>query len=143
MTHFHRFIPACLFVAACSSDPVAPSPAADATVAEVSVTIDAPAAVDVPVALDTPDVPAAIDAPLALDTPDAPAAIDAPAGAPPYPGAPYGNRVGTVLANLTWEGYVNPTGEAISNTLPYSTTSLQALRGNARGYAMVHVSEFL
>ena len=34
MTHFHRFIPACLLVAACSSDPVAPSPAADATVAD-------------------------------------------------------------------------------------------------------------
>ena len=60
-----------------------------------------------------------------------------------YPAGPYGNKVGDVVANLTWEGYVNPTGEAISNTLPYTTTSLQALRGNRRGYAMVHVSEFL
>ena len=68
---------------------------------------------------------------------------EADASAPAYPDGPYGNRMGSVLANLTWQGYVNPTGEAVSNTLPYTTTSLQALRGSGRGYAMVHVSEFL
>ena len=131
MTHLRRWIPACLLVAACSSDPVAPGVVADASLADVGQLTDLGNPVDAPVA---------VDAPTAIDVP---AAVDAPAEAPPYPDGPYGNRLGNVLANLSWEGYVNPTGEVISNTLPYTTTSLQALRGNRRGYAMVHVSEFL
>ncbi|MDO9019309.1 MAG: hypothetical protein Q8S73_18620 [Deltaproteobacteria bacterium] len=130
MTHLSRCIAACLLVAACSSDPAAPE--ADAMVADVAVA-------DVPADLGAPsDTPVAVDAPVAID---APGEVDA--SAPAYPDGPYGNRMGSVLANLTWQGYVNPTGEAISNTLPYTTTSLQALRGSGRGYAMVHVSEFL
>lgn len=145
MTHPRRWIPALLLAAACSSDPVAPSPALDAALSDdvsPDVSSDRGSMADL-TDLGTPtDVPVALDAP---DVFDAPEVFDAPVdvAASPYPDGPYGNRMGSVLANLTWEGYVNPTGEVISNTLPYTTTSLQALRGNRRGYAMVHVSEFL
>lgn len=135
MTHPRRWIPALLLAAACSSDPAAPSPALDAALSD-DVSADRGPMAD----LTDPGMPT--DVPVALDAPDV---FDAPVdvAASPYPDGPYGNRMGSVLANLTWEGYVNPTGEVISNTLPYTTTSLQALRGNRRGYAMVHVSEFL
>lgn len=125
MTHPRRWIPALLLVAACSSDPAAPG--LDATASDAPST-DVPG--DLAAAADLTD----------LDIPtDAPAAVVAGE----YPAGPYGSRLGSVLADLTWEGYVNPTGEVISSTLPYTTTSLQALRGSGRGYAMVHVSEFL
>lgn len=141
MTHHRRWSAALVLVlvAACSSDPSAP--ALDAALADVVAPSDLGATADLTDLGNPVDVP--VDVPVAVDVP---AVIDAPAAdaaAPPYPDGPYGNRMGSVLANLTWEGYVNPTGEAISNTLPYTTTSLQALRGNGRGYAMVHVSEFL
>jgi len=58
-----------------------------------------------------------------------------------YPEGPYGNRRGNILANLSWEGYVNPTGEGLSSEQPYGPTSMQALRAGGR-YALVHVSEF-
>ncbi len=67
---------------------------------------------------------------------------DVATGPGPYPPGPYGNTEGAILANLSWEGYVNPTGTVVSTTLPYGPTSLQALRGTGRGYAMVHLSEF-
>jgi len=141
MTHPRRWIPALLLAAACSSDPVAPSPTLDAALSD-DVSSDRGSVADLTDLGMPTDAPVALDAP---DAPDAPDALDAPVdvAASPYPDGPYGNRMGSVLANLTWEGYVNPTGEVISNTLPYTTTSLQALRGNRRGYAMVHVSEFL
>lgn len=131
MTHLRRCLSACLLVAACSGEPVAPVTAADVAVAD---------------AVDATDLGSPVDAPALTDLGnpvDAPAAVDAPVVAPAYPEGPYGNRLGNVLANLSWEGYVNPTGEALSNTLPYTMTSLQALRGSGRGYALVHVSEFL
>lgn len=141
MTHPRRWIPALLLAAACSSDPASPSVALDAALSD-DVPSDRGAVADLTDLGNPTDVPVALDAPIA---PDAPDVLDAPVdvAASPYPDGPYGNRMGSVLANLTWEGYVNPTGEVISNTLPYTTTSLQALRGNRRGYAMVHVIEFL
>lgn len=73
-------------------------------------------------------------------------AADTPAmetGFGPYPAGPYGNKVGDVVANLTWEGYVNLTADAISTTKPYVTADLDKLRRDAKkGYALVHVSEF-
>ncbi len=71
---------------------------------------------------------------------DAPPA-DTTAGA--YPPGPYGIMEGQVLANLDWVGYVNTAGTAISTTLPFGPTSLQALRGSGRGFGIVHVSEFI
>lgn len=61
-----------------------------------------------------------------------------------YPAGPYGNKVGDVMANLQWEGYVNTLADAISNTKPYvASTSMDKLRRDAKkGYALVHVSEF-
>ena len=61
----------------------------------------------------------------------------------PYPAGPYGNNVGEVLANLGLQGYVNPTCESISNTLPFVDYSLDELRRTSARYALVHVSEFL
>lgn len=61
----------------------------------------------------------------------------------PYPTGPYGNKVGEVVANLAWEGYVDPLSDALANTKPYVTTSMDQLRRDAKkGYALVHVSEF-
>ncbi len=61
----------------------------------------------------------------------------------PYPAGPYGNKVGDVVANLTWEGYVNPLADSLANTKPYVTTDMDKLRRDAKkGYALVHVSEF-
>lgn len=61
-----------------------------------------------------------------------------------YPAGPYGNKVGDVMANLQWEGYVNTLADALSNTKPYvASTSMDKLRRDAKkGYALVHVSEF-
>jgi hypothetical protein len=60
-----------------------------------------------------------------------------------YPAGPYGNNVGDVVANLAWEGYVSPLADALANTKPYVTTSMDQLRRDAKkGYALVHVSEF-
>jgi hypothetical protein len=60
-----------------------------------------------------------------------------------YPAGPYGNKLGDVVANLAWEGYVSPLADAIASTKPYVTTSLDQLRRDAKkGYALVHVSEF-
>lgn len=60
-----------------------------------------------------------------------------------YPEGPYGSRVGSTLADLSWEGYVNPQAEGRATGVPYGPTSLGALRGAGRGYAMVFIAEFL
>jgi hypothetical protein len=61
----------------------------------------------------------------------------------PFPGGPYGNKVGDVLPNLSWRGFVNETSDAFSNTKPFVNTTLDALRRTARRpYALIHVSEF-
>jgi hypothetical protein len=82
----------------------------------------------------------------ATDSADGPIAmLDSPAGdtgAPPYPPGPYGINVGDVLKNLSWDGYVNTTGAVVSTSLPYGPTSLQDLRGDGHGYALVHLSDF-
>lgn len=60
-----------------------------------------------------------------------------------FPAGPYGNKVGDIVANLQWEGYVSPLSDALANTKPYVTTSMDKLRRDAKkGYALVHVSEF-
>jgi hypothetical protein len=61
----------------------------------------------------------------------------------PYPPGPYGNKVGDVLPNLKWRGFVNSDPDAISTTKPIVDTSLDALRRTARKpYALLHASEF-
>jgi hypothetical protein len=61
----------------------------------------------------------------------------------PYPDAGYGNAEGDTLPNLQLQGYVNDTGGAISNTLPFvDTYSLEDVRASGAKYALVHVSEF-
>lgn len=61
----------------------------------------------------------------------------------PYPDAGFGNAVGDTLPNLLLQGYVNDTGDAISNTLPFvDSYSLEDVRASGAKYALVHVSEF-
>ncbi|MFO0644748.1 MAG: hypothetical protein U0326_00765 [Polyangiales bacterium] len=69
-------------------------------------------------------------------------ATDAPVAVGPYPAGPYGNREGDILANLSWEGYQNLDGRAVSTTLPYGPMTLQTVRETGRHYALVHLSEF-
>lgn len=117
----------------CASSPSSSGTPADAA-AEASVAMDAPAQdVAAEDATTTDGERPAEDA----------GAEDVPAFAGPYPEGPYGNREGQVLANLAWEGYVNPTGEEVSTALAFGPTSLQELRGDGRGYALIHLAEFL
>lgn len=73
-------------------------------------------------------------------------ALDAGADAPidygPYPPGPYGNAVGDTIANLAWEGYVNITAAASSDTLPYGDYSTDDLRKSGRPYGLIHISAF-
>ncbi|MBI2392201.1 MAG: hypothetical protein HYV09_21620 [Deltaproteobacteria bacterium] len=92
---------------------------------------------------------AAIDAATADVAGDIDLAEVSPADAPDadpfgaFPSGPYGNAVDSVMANLAWEGYVSPLADAIASTKPWVTTSMDALRRDAKkGYALVHVSEF-
>lgn len=127
---------ACLAALGCGG---AATPGGDAQV----MAADAPSAVDAVAALDvapTEDAPTGEDLPVAQDTPATP---DVPAMVGPYPEGPYGSREGSVLANLAWEGYVNTTGEQRSTELTFGPTTLQDLRGDGRGYALVHLAEFL
>jgi hypothetical protein len=59
-----------------------------------------------------------------------------------YPAGPYGDKVGDTFPPLLWEGYVNDAADAISNTKPFGTYSMDAVRKSGRTYAMIHVSEF-
>lgn len=97
--------------------------------------------------VDTPRVP--FDAPAAVDTP---AAVDAPARADVqvaedasdgYPAGPYGTAVGAVMGDMRFEGFVNLTAQGLASAQPYVSTSMAALRGQGRGYAVVFIAEFL
>ncbi|MGZ7033154.1 MAG: hypothetical protein ACXVIJ_14435 [Thermoanaerobaculia bacterium] len=85
--------------------------------------------------------PATTDSSTSTDATDAIAVADAdPYGA--YPPGPYGQNEGDTLEGFTWEGYVNESADAISNTKPYVTTSTDKLR-RAGKYGLVHVAEFI
>lgn len=68
------------------------------------------------------------------------AGSDAPVDPGPYPGGPYGNAVGDTIANVAWEGYVNVTGAASSDTLPYVDYSTDEMRKSGKAYGLIHVS---
>jgi len=131
----HRYVTGLTLCAALLGCSASPAVSTDAQLADTAA-IDAALLADV----------AAIDVPTATDVPvakDVPAAADVPMTAGPYPEGPYGNREGAVLANLEWEGYVNLTGELVSTEGTFGPTSLQDLRGDGRGYALIHLAEFL
>jgi hypothetical protein len=50
--------------------------------------------------------------------------------------------VGDVIANLAWEGYVNDTAAATSNTLPWKSYGSDDMRKSGKGYGLVHLSAF-
>ena len=72
----------------------------------------------------------------------APDANASDAGVGPYPAGPYGAMEGQTLEDLQLQGYVNLEGAALSSTLPFGPTSMQALRAPGRRYALVHTSAF-
>jgi hypothetical protein len=61
----------------------------------------------------------------------------------PYPAGPYGHNVGDTIADLKWEGYVNETGAAQSDTLPYVDYGTDAMRKSGKAYGLIHLSAFL
>jgi hypothetical protein len=66
---------------------------------------------------------------------------DASVGIGPYPAGPYGTAKGDVIADLSWEGYVNDAADAVATTRPYGPYSLDALRHSGRRYALVNLAE--
>ena len=77
-----------------------------------------------------------------MDAPTEVAMMDGSSDVGPYPAGPYGTAQGDILANEQWVGYVNPTGNVVSTTLPFTMTSMQDMRMLGRRYALVHLSEF-
>lgn len=55
----------------------------------------------------------------------------------------YGYQVGDIVAPLSWEGYVNPTGDMVSTKKPYMAYGTRDLSQSGKKYALIHVSEFL
>ena len=100
------------------------------------------AAPDVATAADVSDASDVRDVTDASDVRDVTDASDGAVSVGPYPAGPYGIREGDVLANLSWEGYQNLAGTAVSTTLPYGPISMQTIRETGRHYALVHLSEF-
>lgn len=70
------------------------------------------------------------------------AGADGPVEYGPYPAGPYGNNVGDTIALLAWEGYVNVSGAAASDTLPYIDYSTDEMRKSGRAYGLIHISAF-
>jgi hypothetical protein len=72
----------------------------------------------------------------------------------PYPSGPYCAAAGSagtmatgcVIPNLSWNGYVDDTADAIATSKPYVAYSLldvyNAARASGRKYAMVNIAEF-
>jgi hypothetical protein len=58
-----------------------------------------------------------------------------------YPIGPYGTKVGSVIANMTWIGYVDDAADAIATTKPYITYSLDDARKSGMHYAMINLAE--
>lgn len=126
----------CVALLGCGASP-ASTPTADVLSADLTAA-DATA----PTA-DTGELDAAMAVDGSMGVEDLPSVSDAPVVAPAYPEGPYGSREGSVLANLAWEGYVNTRGESRSTMLEFGPTTLQDLRGDGRGYALIHLAEFL
>ena len=59
-----------------------------------------------------------------------------------YPAGPYGATVGSTIAPLVWEGYVDLDGAVVATAEPFGPYSMDALRTGGARYAMVHVAEF-
>jgi len=104
---------------------------------------DTGTATDTAVSSDTATSDDTTVADTAADTTTPPTDAPADADLGPYPSGPYGVKDGDVLVNLDWEGYVNETADAISTTKPYGPTSLDKLRRAGKGYALIHISEFI
>ncbi len=59
-----------------------------------------------------------------------------------YPAGPYGNTVGATFPPLVWEGYFDPTGDAVATTKPYGAYTMDDARKSGRAYAMIHISDY-
>lgn len=59
-----------------------------------------------------------------------------------YPAGPYGNHVGDTFPPLVWEGYSDPTADAIATSKPYGPYTMDDLRRSGSRYAAIHASAF-
>lgn len=59
----------------------------------------------------------------------------------PYPNGPYGNNVRQVLANLSFEGYVQHDGDGLASARPYGAVTMNDLRSGGR-VGVMHIAEF-
>jgi hypothetical protein len=57
-----------------------------------------------------------------------------------YPGPPYGNQVGDIMAPLEWEGYVNLDADSVATTQPYVDWSTEDVRTSGTSHALVHLA---
>ena len=58
-----------------------------------------------------------------------------------YPAGPYGITKGSIIQDMNWIGYVDPTANAVATTEPYVAYSLDDARKSGAHYAMIHLSE--
>ena len=60
-----------------------------------------------------------------------------------YPNGPYGNAIGSVVAPLVWEGYVNPTAQGDASTKPYQAMySMNDLRTSGAKFAILYGADY-
>lgn len=58
-----------------------------------------------------------------------------------YPAGPYGITKGSIIQDMQWIGYVDPTASAVATTEPYVMYSLNDARTSGAHYAMIHLAE--
>jgi len=59
-----------------------------------------------------------------------------------YPPGPYGKTVGSVIENITWVGYSDPTARTLATNEPYASYSLDDARKSGMRYAMFNLGDF-
>src|SRR5262245_6962677 len=58
-----------------------------------------------------------------------------------YPPAPYGNKVGDVIAPLVWEGFINPGANGLANGAPYGALAMNDLHHSGNKYALLYTAD--
>lgn len=98
------------------------------------------------------ELPTTLDAAAPPDAAPLPDAADDVAATPEtftdvqlgeYPAGPYGAAVGQTLADMSFEGFVNPSAMGLASARPFVPTSMAALRAGGRRYAVVFIAEYL
>ncbi len=59
-----------------------------------------------------------------------------------YPPGPYGNMIGSTIAPLEWEGYVNPSAQGIATTKTYGAYTMNDLRMSGARYGLLYAADY-